>query len=193
MAYPESDEDTKAAGGLRAHRDVLFITAGGFPQSKSILSLPCISISMDTDPFTELANLTDKKILAVWALDCAERVLPLFEENYPDDPRPRSAVEAGHAWVRGEIRVSEVRKAAFSAHAAARSAGKSSAAFAARSAGHAAATAHTQRHAVHAAEYAVKAVFPEQREEERAWQYRHLLSLTRQPDTAGGDPNSDTA
>ncbi|MDY3203161.1 MAG: hypothetical protein VB007_00435 [Methanocorpusculum sp.] len=54
-------------------------------------------------------------------------------------------------------------------------------------------SAHTQRHAVHAAEYAVKAVFPEQREEERAWQYRHLLSLTRQPDTAGGDPDPDIA
>lgn len=133
---------------------------------------------MDTDSLTELANRTDKKILTFWALDCAERVLPLFEEKYPDDPRPRDAVESGHAWIRGEMRVGEVRKAAFSAHAAARAAENSSAAFAARSAGHAAATAHTQRHAVHAAEYAVKAVFPEQREEERAWQYGHLLSLT---------------
>ena len=132
---------------------------------------------MDTDPKTELANRTDKKILAAWALFCAERVLPIFEEKYPDDPRPRDAVEAGRSWVRGEMRVGEVRKAAFLAHAAARAAENSPAAFAARAAGHAAATAHTPGHAVHAAEYAVKAVFPEQRGGERVWQYHRLVVL----------------
>ncbi|WP_155897833.1 putative immunity protein [Methanocorpusculum bavaricum] len=135
-----------------------------------------------------------QKILAVWALDCAERVLSIFEEKYPNDPRPREALEAGRAWVRGEIKVGEARIAAFSSHAAARAAaGDPPASFAARAVGHAAATSHTSGHAIHAAEYAVKAVFPEQREEERAWQYRHLLSLTRQPDTAGGDPDPDIA
>ncbi len=149
---------------------------------------------MDTDPKTELANRTDKKILAAWALFCAERVLPIFEEKYPDDPRPRNAVEAGRAWVRGEMRVGEARKAAFLAHAAARAAaGDPLASFAARAAGHAAATAHTPGHAVHAAEYALKAVFPEQRDGERAWQYNLLLSLTRQSDTAGGDHDPDAS
>ena len=133
---------------------------------------------MDNDPKTELANRTDQKILAVWALFCAERVLPIFEDRYPDDPRPRDAVKAGRAWVRGEMRVGEVRKAAFSAHAAARAAaGDPPASFAARAAGHAAATAHTPGHAVHAAEYAVKAVFPEQRGGERVWQYHRLVVL----------------
>lgn len=41
--------------------------------------------------------------LVLWATDCAERVLPCFEERYPKDNRPRQAVEAGRAWVRGEI------------------------------------------------------------------------------------------
>ncbi len=149
---------------------------------------------MDTDPLTELASRTDQKILAVWALFCAERVLPIFEDRYPDDPRPRDAVKAGRAWVRGEMRVGEVRKAAFSAHAAARAAaGDLPASFAARAAGHAAATAHTPGHAVHAAEYARKAVFPEQRGGERVWQYHRLVVLTRPPDAADGDLDPDTA
>jgi len=43
--------------------------------------------------------------LALWAADCAERVLPYFEEKYPRDDRPRKAIEAARAWARGEIRV----------------------------------------------------------------------------------------
>lgn len=55
----------------------------------------------------------------LWAADCAEHVLPYFEGKYPDDARPRKAGEAGRAWVRGEIAMSEARVAAFAAHAAA--------------------------------------------------------------------------
>jgi len=133
---------------------------------------------MNAGPLEELASTTDQKILAVWALDCAERVLPVFEEKYPNDPRPRDAIEAGRSWLRGEIKVGEARKAAFLAHAAARTAaGDPPASFAARVAGHAAATAHTSGHAIHAAEYAVKAVFPEQRGGERVWQYHRLVVL----------------
>ncbi|OMF15254.1 hypothetical protein BK131_10225 [Paenibacillus amylolyticus] len=54
---------------------------------------------------------------------------------------------------------------------------------ASRAAGHAAATAHVKDHAVHAATYAVKAIFydtlMEEQErrvlEERTWQYQYLL------------------
>ncbi len=138
-----------------------------------------IIISMNTGPLEELAMITDQKILAVWALDCAERVLPIFEEKYPNDPRPREAFEAGRAWVHGEIRVGEARKAAFSAHAVARTAaGDPPASFAARAPGHAAATSHTSGHAIHAADYAVKAAPLDQKTSERVWQYDHLLKLT---------------
>jgi hypothetical protein len=77
----------------------------------------------DSDIKKEIAELTgkmDHKTLAIWATDCAEHVLSYFEEKYPNDDRPRKAVEAGRAWVRGEIKMSEARTAAFAAHAAAR-------------------------------------------------------------------------
>ena len=62
----------------------------------------------------------DHRLLAAWAIGCAEHVLPLFEAVAPDDTRPRDALEAGRAWIRGELRMSDSRQAAFGANAAAR-------------------------------------------------------------------------
>jgi len=106
------------------------------------------------------ASMRDRRAQAAWAADCAERVLPYFEEAFPDDDRPRKTIEAARAWARGEIRVGEARAAALGAHAAARdaaAAGHPSACAAARAAGHAAATAHMVGHARHAEAYAKKA------------------------------------
>lgn len=99
---------------------------------------------------------SDHSSLALWAADCAEHVLPRFEQAHPDDDRPRKAIEAARAWTRGEIRVGEARTAAFAAHAAARGADQSPARAAARAAGQAAGTPHMAGHAAHAAAYAVK-------------------------------------
>ncbi len=98
----------------------------------------------------------DQRALALWASDCAEHVLPYFEQEYPQDDRPRKAIEAVRAWVRGEVRVGEVRAAAVAAHAAARDSDKGAPRAAARAAGQAAGTAHMAGHAPHAAAYAVK-------------------------------------
>jgi hypothetical protein len=101
---------------------------------------------------------SDHGSLALWAAECAERVLPRFEEKRPKDGRPRRAIEAARAWTRGEMAISEVRASAFAAHAAARAAVYAPAACAAaRAAGHAAATAHVPTHAAHAVAYAAKA------------------------------------
>ncbi|SCL75957.1 hypothetical protein L21_1877 [Methanoculleus chikugoensis] len=98
--------------------------------------------------------------MATWAADCAERVLPLFEEARPEDDRPRRAIEVCRTWVRtGVFRMAEIRGASLGAHAAARDAdGGSAAQFAARAAGQAVATAHVPQHAYGAAYYALKAV-----------------------------------
>jgi len=97
-------------------------------------------------------------LLAAWAADCAEHVLPLFSKKLPRDARPRRAIEAARAWSRGEITAGAARTAAIQAHAAARSAVDGAARAAARSAGHAAAVAHMGDHALGAALYAVKAI-----------------------------------
>ncbi len=49
----------------------------------------------------------DHRSLVLRAAECAEHVLPYFEEECPKDNRPRNALEAGRAWVRAEIAMSE--------------------------------------------------------------------------------------
>jgi hypothetical protein len=102
----------------------------------------------------------DQRLMAAWAADCAERVLPLFENAWPNDGRPRQAIEECRTWLRtGVFKMTVIRGASLAAHAAAREANANSAAcFAARAAGQAVATAHVPQHAFGAVFYALKAV-----------------------------------
>jgi len=107
------------------------------------------------------AGLLDEahhRLLAVWAADCAEHVLPLFASQYPEDNRPRWAIEVARAWSRGQASVREAREAACAAHAAARDASDPVAKLVARATGHAVATAHMADHELGAALFAIKAV-----------------------------------
>jgi hypothetical protein len=141
------------------------------------------SISKD---IAELVRRSEHRALAVWAADCAERVLPFFESERPHDRRPREAIEACREWAStGILNMKEVREIALLAHAAAReTADEGPARFAARSAGHAVATAHVPTHSVAAASYAAKAIWARDHQEaernvakERHWQLRRLVEL----------------
>jgi Imm-5 like putative immunity protein len=135
----------------------------------------------------ELAKKTDHRTLATWALDCAERVLPLFESRYPEDKRPRAAIETGRAWVKtGVFRMAVIRKAALDSHSAARKVGHDDPArSAARAAGQAVAAAHVPTHALAAAVYAATAIRDSKlpadayaaTAKERVWQLRHLKKM----------------
>jgi hypothetical protein len=132
----------------------------------------------------------DHHLLAVWAADCAQHVLHLFEEARPADDCPRRAIAQARAWARGEISMSEARVAAVAAHAAAREVAEVSIAAkqAARAAGHAAAVAHMADHELGAAAYAIMAVRAAAGEEQRdeagrsecAWQRAHLPDEIRE-------------
>jgi hypothetical protein len=99
----------------------------------------------------------DHHLLALWAASCAEHVLPLFEAASPDDSRPRQAVEAARAWVRGELPMMRARSAGGHAMGAARAL-TGAARHAAYAAGQAGAVAHVAAHDLGAAAYAIKAV-----------------------------------
>ena len=54
------------------------------------------SIARKDDEMTELVGATGRKTLALRAIACANRVMPFFEENRPEDSRPSaSARNAG--------------------------------------------------------------------------------------------------
>lgn len=140
------------------------------------------------DPATlELMGKTDYKTLGIWAKDCAERVLPYFEETYPQDHRPRQALEALQTWIdTGLFKMATIRKASLTSHMAAREVGEDNPArSAARAAGQAVATAHVRTHSIGAANYALQAIHratnPADADaavaKERAWQYQHLFAL----------------
>ena len=146
-----------------------------------------IAVTPLDQPIEALVRKTDHTTLAIWAADCAERVLHYFEEKSPGDPRPRNAIEACREWSRtGVFRMADVRRTSLAAHAAARGVQEDDAArSAARAAGQAMATAHVPTHALAAARYAATAVrdaAPSPDTEsattrEREWQYQHLLGL----------------
>jgi hypothetical protein len=145
------------------------------------------SIAHNDDEMLALVQATDQKTLAIWAIDCAERVLPYFEQQFPDDHRPRHAIEALQAWLQtGVFTMAGIRKASLDSHAAARDVGADRAArSAARAAGQAVATAHVPRHAYGSAVYAQQAIYrasnPAEADAavatERDWQYTHLRQL----------------
>lgn len=133
---------------------------------------------------------SDHKTVAVWAIDCAERVLPYFEEKYPGDHRPRKAIETLKTWITtGVFKMAVIRKASLDSHAAAREVGRDNAArSAARAAGQAVATAHVPTHSIGSAIYALQAIYRATNAsdahaavaKERDWQYQHLLRLRKE-------------
>lgn len=96
------------------------------------------------------------QLLALWAADCAEHVLHLFETERPADPRPREAVEATRSWARGELAMMQARALGGHAMGAARDL-TGAARFAAYSSGQAACVGHVAEHDLGAAAYAIKA------------------------------------
>jgi hypothetical protein len=128
---------------------------------------------------------SDRRLVASWAADCAERVLPLFEAEAPDDDRPRDAIARARAFSRGELRAADEIRQRFVGGRAAQAVSSPPAVAAARAAAQAAGVAHMGAHALGAAAYAVKAAslaapeLPNALEDEIEWQLAHLSGQTR--------------
>lgn len=80
--------------------------------------------------------------VALYAAQCARRCLSIFEEQCPDDPRPRLAIEAAETFAAGGPRTTDLRTLAWAAHKAASQTQHPAAAQAARAASSAAAAAY---------------------------------------------------
>lgn len=113
---------------------------------------------MPKTPSPQSLSELDRRTVAAWAADCAERTLPLFENEAPDDPRPREAIARARAFSRGELSAADEIRRRFVAGRAAASASTPAGVAAARSAAQAAGVAHMGAHALGAGAYAVAAV-----------------------------------
>lgn len=131
-------------------------------------------------PSPQTLSEADRRTVAAWAADCAERVLPIFEAAVPGDSRPRELIARARAFARGELHVADGIRSRFAGGVPARDVPDPAAAAAARSAGQAAAVAHMGAHALGAAAYAARAagLADTQRsdalDEEVRWQLDHL-------------------
>ncbi|ALD13768.1 putative immunity protein [Clavibacter capsici] len=128
----------------------------------------------------------DHRALALWAVACAEHVLPLFEAERPDDPILRETFEVARGWVRGDVPMKEAHQQSFRANAAGRGS-PDPARFSALAAGQAVAVAHVAAHDLGAAAYAIRAASaaapPAERDAardaERAWQRERIPARLR--------------
>jgi hypothetical protein len=110
-------------------------------------------------PIRELIEKQKHRTLVLWTIDCAERVLPIFENKYPQDKRPRKAIEAAKAWAQGKIKMPVAKKAAHATHNAATAVVEEdpAACAAARAMGHVVGTVHVETHAIGLVMYGITA------------------------------------
>ena len=127
----------------------------------------------------------DRRLVAAWAADCAERVLELFESETPGDDRPRALVARTRAFARGDLDTAEEIRRRFAGGIGPGDVKDPAAAAAARAAGQAVATCHMGAHALGAAAYAAAAVAlaspdrPEAAAEEIRWQLGRMSADVR--------------
>jgi hypothetical protein len=127
----------------------------------------------------------DRRLVAAWAADCAERVLPIFHAETAGDDRPRALIARARAYARGELETAKEIRRRFAGGVGAGQAEDPAAAAAARAAGQAVAVCHMGAHALGAAAYAAKAAGladpqrPEAVEEEIRWQFDHMSAEAR--------------
>jgi len=140
-------------------------------------------ILKDTDKFCasemRLVREIPNKVIQEFAIDCAWRVLHIFEKKYPNDKRPRQALEATKTFLQNPCE--ENRQALPAARAAAWAAAEDAAEDAARDAARAAAE-DAARDAAWDAAWATARDAAEAAE--RKWQNRHLLNLIKKEQNA---------
>ncbi len=106
--------------------------------------------SLEIQEIRALIEKQQHKTLVLWAIDCADIALILFEKRQPGDFRPRRALEAARLWAKGIIKMPEAKKAAHETHQAATELQEIDpcACAAARVMGHVIGTVHVETHAL---------------------------------------------
>ena len=135
-----------------------------------------------------LISKTEQKVLAQWAIDCLNRILYIFEEKYPDEKVPETAVHILYDWMNDRIAMWDARKYCWTVLELARELEKKDKVCCqiVRAASHCLATCHVSTHAEGTAMYVISAIkylnqdrenVIELMEEERKWQIGHLKEL----------------
>lgn len=143
------------------------------------------------DPvLVSLIKTTDKKTLSLWAIDCVEKFMPIIEDKYPNELRPKEALNALKRWMNDELKMWDARKFTYPTLDAARAFEKidKPACQIARACSHALATCHVATHSEGSAMYVLSAIYHLHKDDkdvsiliknERDWQIKHLKDLIK--------------
>ena len=117
--------------------------------------------SRDSECLQDLIRLIEKqkhRTLVRWSFECAQEPLLKFEAKYPNELRPRKALELCEAWASGTIKMPEAKKAILAAHAVAKEIDDKESIALVHAIGHAGATVHVETHALGIVFYELTAI-----------------------------------
>lgn len=146
------------------------------------------SLAKHDPEIQDLISKTEHKILAQWAIDCLNRVFYIFEERYPDENIPQTAIKILNDWMNDKITMWKARKYCWIVLKLAREIEKEDKVCCqiVRATSHCLATCHVPTHAEGTAMYVISAIkylniakenVIKLMEDERKWQIKHLKEL----------------
>ena len=120
-----------------------------------------VLFAKDTEYLLDLAMLfrdQSHRILVLWALDLAAGSVAGLEEKYPDETRPREALEAARAWAAGKIKMRLAQRKILDCHAFAKEISCKEDIALCHAIGQACAVVHTAGHAIGYPMYELSAI-----------------------------------
>lgn len=106
----------------------------------------------------KLIQLQKHRTLVMWALDCASIPQQHLEENYPDDLRPREAIELSYDWAFGKVKMNLAKGAILAVHGMAKELNDKVDIALCHAVGQACSTVHIETHAIGLAFYELSAI-----------------------------------
>lgn len=65
----------------------------------------------------KLFEIQNHRVMALWAFDFASESIAKFEEKYPEEKRPREALEKAKDWASGKIKMHLAQRKILDCHA----------------------------------------------------------------------------
>ena len=150
------------------------------------------SLTKHDPEIQDLISKTNHKVLAQWAIDCLNRIFYIYEDRYPNENIPQTAIKILKDWMNDKITMWEARKYCWTVLKLARKIENEDKVCCqiVRATSHCLATCHVPTHAEGTAMYVISAIkylnkdnenVIELMEDERKWQIKHLIRLVNKP------------
>ena len=120
-----------------------------------------VLFAKDAEFLQDLAMLLGEqnhRTIVLWALDLATESVTKLEEKYPDETRPREALEAARAWAAGDIKMRLAQRKILDCHAFAKEIDSKEDIALCHAIGQACAVVHTAGHAMGYPMYELSAI-----------------------------------